>query len=254
VLTGPAVGIQTIWTALDLRAAHTTAGDRRTLNQRRFDALVDLCRDAAPSSPARTRGRRGLRPSVYLFADAPTWAGLADEPVELDGYGPIPPGVARQHFTDATWRALVTDALTGTVQTVADGTYTPSAGTTRHLHAQDRRCGFPGCAAAIWFCDTDHNTPYQAGGATDHDNCGLLCRRHHRLKTFTRWSWRRSADGTIEWTDPHGRTWDRDPIRYLLPPPDEQPDNPDPPQVPEPDPPSTGPPRTPAPEDDIPPF
>jgi hypothetical protein len=255
VLTGPALGIQTIWTALDLRAAHTTATDKRTLDQRRFDALVDLCAQTpAPAAGTRTRGRRGLAPAVYLFADAPTWAGLADEPVELDGYGPIPAGVAREHFTNATWRAVVTDTLTGAVHTVADGTYTPSARTTRELLAQDRRCGFPGCAAAVWFCDADHNTPHDQGGATDSDNCGLLCRRHHRLKTFTRWSWRRTADGSIEWTDPHGRIWDREPIRYLLPPPDEQPDSPDLPQLPEPDPPGNGPPGAPGPEDDIPPF
>src|SRR5664280_3324881 len=46
---------------------------------------------------------------------------------------------------------------------------------------------------------------------------GLLCRRHHRLKTFTTWSWRRGADGAIEWIDPNGVRWDREPIRYLTP-------------------------------------
>src|SRR5664280_2560133 len=46
---------------------------------------------------------------------------------------------------------------------------------------------------------------------------GLLCRRHHRLKTFTTWSWRRGADGAIEWIDPNGVRWDREPIRYLMP-------------------------------------
>ena len=48
-------------------------------------------------------------------------------------------------------------------------------------------------------------------------NCGLLCRRHHRLKTFTTWSWQRGADGAIEWIDPNGVRWDREPIRYLMP-------------------------------------
>jgi hypothetical protein len=48
-------------------------------------------------------------------------------------------------------------------------------------------------------------------------NCGLLCRRHHRLKTFTAWSWRRGDDGGIEWIDPNGVRWDREPIRYVMP-------------------------------------
>ncbi len=72
----------------------------------------------------------------------------------------------------------------------------------------------------VWFCDADHNRPYDSGGCTDADNCGLLCRRHHRLKTFTTWSWRRGDDGAIEWIDPNGVRWDREPIRYLMPEPD----------------------------------
>jgi hypothetical protein len=38
-----------------------------------------------------------------------------------------------------------------------------------------------------------------------------LCRRHHRCKTFTRWTYRRRPDGSYEWTDPGG-------VRYLVVP------------------------------------
>ena len=110
--------------------------------------------------------------------------------------------------------------------------YTPSADLNRQLHVADRRCGFPSCGAAVWFCDADHNRPYDQGGCTDADNCGLLCRRHHRLKTFTAWSWRRGADGAIEWIDPNGVRWRREPIRYLMPEPDPEEALPD---IPEPD-------------------
>ncbi|HET9944192.1 MAG TPA: DUF222 domain-containing protein, partial [Actinomycetes bacterium] len=195
-VNGPAIGVQTIWTALDLWASSTSADDERTLDQRRFDALVDICRlastdaallaassgplessspaGAATGGPTRRRSRRrqgrdrtGLEPAVFVFADAATWAGLADEPVELDGYGPIPAGVARECFTDATWRAVVTDALTGATLSVSDGTYRPSARTRRLLYVKDRRCGFPGCSAAVWFCDADHSVPHDRGGCTD---------------------------------------------------------------------------------------
>jgi hypothetical protein len=241
-VNGPAMGIQTIWTALDLWAAAPTADDPRTLDQRRFDALVDICRlastDAAllgaasPSGPeaaspqgvpagrrSRRRQRRdrtGLEPAVFVFADAATWAGLADEPVELDGYGPIPAGVARECFSDSTWRAVVTEAVTGAALSVSDSTYRPSARTRRLLYVKDRRCGFPGCSAAVWFCDADHSVPHHQGGCTDTENCGLVCRRHHRLKTFTAWRWRREPDGSLEWTDPSGRTWRRGPSAVLL--------------------------------------
>ena len=188
------------------------------LDQRRFDALVTICA-AALGRPDAPAGRAGVRPTVYLYADVATWAGLAEHPVELDGYGVIPAGAAREHFTDARWRASVTDAA-GAVTAVPRASYTPSADLNRQLHVADRRCGFPSCGAAVWFCDADHNRPYDSGGCTDADNCGLLCRRHHRLKTFTTWSWRRGDDGAIEWIDPNGVRWDREPIRYLMPEPD----------------------------------
>ena len=149
---------------------------------------------------------------------AATWAGLADNPADLDGYGPIPPGMARECFTDSQWRAVVTDALTGLVASVSDTSYTPSPRTRRDLFAQDRGCLFPGCPAPVWYCDADHSQPHDEGGCTDPDNCGLLCRRHHRLKTFTGWTWTRYDDGTVAWTSPDRRVWTRPPQRYHLPP------------------------------------
>ena len=38
-------------------------------------------------------------------------------------------------------------------------------------------------------------------------NLACLCRRHHRLKTFTAWTYQRLHDGTYEWTNPHGHTY-----------------------------------------------
>ncbi|MDQ6651007.1 MAG: HNH endonuclease [Actinomycetota bacterium] len=224
-LTGPAPDVAAIRAALDRRAARATTGDGvpdgRTLDQRRFDAMVEICRNDGPADrDVTTRAGAGSGAVVHVFADAPTWAGLVDGPVELAGYGPIPAGLAREHFADARWRAVVTEALTGAVRAVSDRGYTPGARTSRHLDVADRGCLFPGCGASVAVCDADHNIPFDQGGRTDTDNCGLLCRRHHRLKTFTRWSWRRCPDGTVEWTDPHGLRWHRDPVRYLLPPPD----------------------------------
>jgi hypothetical protein len=266
-LVGPATAIAAIWSVLTRRAGLTHPDDPRTLDQRRFDAMLDICRTAGterdlielasipdPGSrgsdvvespdgrasvngdrsataavvggPAGRRGSRkerrrssrtGTTAGVFVFADAATWAGLADDPVDLDGYGPIPPGMARECFTDSQWRAVVTDALTGLVASVSDTSYTPSPRTRRHLFAQDRGCLFPGCSAPVWYCDADHSQPHDEGGCTDPDNCGLLCRRHHRLKTFTGWTWTRYDDGTVAWTSPDGRVWTRPPQRYHQP-------------------------------------
>ena len=250
---GPALAVAAIWAVLTRRTGLTHPDDPRTLDQRRFDALLDICRTAttdqtltqlanprtgptdspdpagpgagdpaAPSPetpvagrrPRRRASRTGTGAGVFVFADAATWAGLAEHPADLDGYGPIPPGMARDCFTDAQWRAVVTDALTGLVTAVSDQTYTPSPRTRRHLFAQDRGCLFPGCPAPVWYCDADHSTPHDQGGCTDPDNCGLLCRRHHRLKTHTGWTWTRHPDGTPAWTSPDGHIWTRPPQRY----------------------------------------
>ena len=90
----------------------------------------------------------------------------------------------------------------------------PAPRTRRHLFAQDRGCLFPGCPAPVWYCDADHSVPHDQGGCTDPDNCGLLCRRHHRLKTHTGWTWTRHQDGTVAWTSPDGHIWTRPPQRY----------------------------------------
>lgn len=219
--TGPALDIVTVWTSLDLRATSrpATEADERTLDQRRFDALVEICREAHTRPGARPR--RGLVPAVHVYADAATWAGLRREPAELGGYGPIPAGIARDHFTSSTWRAVVIDAVTGLAQSVSDSTYAPTSRTRRQLHSRDRHCTFPTCSAAVWFCDADHNVPHASGGCTDRDNCGLLCRRHHRLKTFTTWRWERRPDGTTRWTDPRGTHWDREPVTHDMPPVEE---------------------------------
>jgi len=174
-VNGPAIGVQTIWTALDLHAAATSADDERTLDQRRFDALVDICRLASTDAALQ----------AAAAAD-----GSAD---------PSYPG----------------GAATGS--------------TRRMLYVKDRRCGFPGCSAAVWFCDADHSVPHEQGGCTDTENCGLFCRRHHRLKTFTAWRWRRLPDGSLEWTDPSGRTWRRGPSAVLRLPEVRAIDPPDPP-------------------------
>jgi hypothetical protein len=77
---------------------------------------------------------------------------------------------------------------------------------------RDRHCVFPFCDRDARGCDLDHLEPYvpmDEGGPpaqTSPANLAPLCRRHHRLKTFTRWRYRRLPSGDYEWTDPLGHT------------------------------------------------
>ena len=59
-------------------------------------------------------------------------------------------------------------------------------------------------------CDLDHIDPYISlddggpPGQTHPGNLAPLCRRHHRAKTFGRFTYRRLDDGSYEWTLPTG--------------------------------------------------
>jgi hypothetical protein len=78
---------------------------------------------------------------------------------------------------------------------------------------RDGHCVFPGCTVDARTCDLDHIDPYvppdDGGppGQTRLANLACLCRRHHRLKTFTARTYRRAPDGDYTWTSPHGTTF-----------------------------------------------
>jgi hypothetical protein len=79
---------------------------------------------------------------------------------------------------------------------------------------RDGTCVFPGCTVDARRCDQDHTIPYvpidEGGppGQTSPANLACLCRRHHRLKTFTAWTYERAGPGTYTWTNPHGLTYE----------------------------------------------
>ena len=55
--------------------------------------------------------------------------------------------------------------------------------------------------------DIDHALSWESGGVTSAENLGLLCRRHHRLKTHGHWALISNADGSCEWTSPVGKKY-----------------------------------------------
>ena len=83
--------------------------------------------------------------------------------------------------------------------------------TRRHLGvARVNHCRHPGCAVAAQNCDIDHVRPFDhanptRGGPTTEDNLVCLCRRHHRFKTFSDWTYQLQPDGTLTVTTPEGR-------------------------------------------------
>jgi len=101
---------------------------------------------------------------------------------------------------------------------------------TERVALRDHHCVFPHCtrparrlAPDRHATDCDHITAYDTspepdgpepggspGGATCTCNLAPLCRRHHRLKTHTGWTYTPLTPGTYTWTSPHGHHWIRD--------------------------------------------
>ena len=85
------------------------------------------------------------------------------------------------------------------------------------VRMRDTRCVYPHCGRPAERCDLDHireYVPLEDGGPpgqTSPANLAPLCRRHHRAKTFGRFSYTRLADGSYQWTLPSGRRITTDP-------------------------------------------
>lgn len=100
---------------------------------------------------------------------------------------------------------MFTQPATGAI--VAVDRYRPTAEMRRWLLARDQRCRFPGCGYAARDCDLDHTEDAAAGGPTDLDNLGALCRRHHVTKHQSPWTVERLEGGVFAWTSPTGRVY-----------------------------------------------
>lgn len=65
-------------------------------------------------------------------------------------------------------------------------------------------CVFPWCTRPARACDCDHVVAHAEGGTTCSCNTAPLCRRHHRLKTHSPWTYTVIDPGTYLWSSPHG--------------------------------------------------
>ena len=75
---------------------------------------------------------------------------------------------------------------------------------------RDHNCVFPWCSRPARRADADHVVPFADGGTTSSDNIAPLCRRHHRLKTHTAWTYTMLEPGSYLWSTPHGYQFLRD--------------------------------------------
>ena len=172
----------------------------RSLEQRRADVFTDLLLGSPTTAIESDEGGLGgvsvgdghpapatvAGTEVAVVIDLATLLRLADNPAEIPGCGPVPAEIARQLAADTRWRAWITTTTAAGTQVVATSpsTYRPTAALARLIRAREPQCRMPGCRSQI--TDLDHVTPFPAGQTTP-SNLGPLCRRHHRMKTHSRW-------------------------------------------------------------------
>ncbi len=144
---------------------------------------------------------------LRVSIDLPTLLGLAHNPAELAGHGPIPPQLARELAADADWIRFTTDPQTGELLDLAPRRYRPSRRLAAFIRARQPACTWPGCNQPAERCDLDHNHDFRTGGPTARHNLGPFCRQHHNAKTHGRWHYRRDPDGTGHLTSPLRKTY-----------------------------------------------
>jgi hypothetical protein len=178
--------------------------DMRNKDMKRADALASIASHFLASTIDNvTPHRRPL--TVNVTIDLPTLLGLAENPGELAGYGPIPASVAREIASDAKWKRFITEPITGNLLDFGRESYEPPQALKDFLIARDRTCRFPGCRRSALLSDLDHAQSWESGGSTSLENLGALCRRHHRMKTHGGWSVESFSDGSCLWKSPAGK-------------------------------------------------
>ena len=187
---------------------------RRTLGNRRADALADLL--ITGEIDASGLGV-GMRAEVHVTVPVLTLLGQSgDAPATLEGYGPIDDDTARRLAATApSFTRLLTHPETGVVLSVGRDRYRVPADLQTWLRVRDGTCRFPGCARSAARCDLDHTRDWQHGGATAHNNLAHLCRHHHRLKHQTGWTVAQEPGGVLRWRAPSGRSYSSEPALAL---------------------------------------
>ena len=150
------------------------------------------------------------RAQVLVTVPVLSLLGVTDEPAMLDGYGPIPPSMARRLVADgadSVYRVL-TDPRDGAPLEIGRASYRVTKALRQWLRLRDGKCTFPGCSNPSLDNEADHLLAWADGGTTGISNLGQPCRKHHHLKHGSAWTpTKASKDKPPGWISPSGRTY-----------------------------------------------
>ncbi len=145
------------------------------------------------------------RAQVLITVPVLSLLGATEEPAMLDGYGPIPPSMARRLVADGadSFHRVLVDPRDGAPLEIGRTSYRLTKAMRHWLRLRDGRCPFPGCNNPSLDNDADHLLAWADGGTTGITNLGQPCRKHHRLKHSSAWTPAgASKDKPPGWTSP----------------------------------------------------
>ena len=148
------------------------------------------------------------RAQVLVTVPVLSLLGATNEPAVLDGYGPIPPSMARRLIADGadSFHRVLTDPRDGAPLEIGRTSYRLTKAQRQWLRLRDGRCPFPGCSNHSLDNEADHLLAWADGGTTGISNLGQPCPKHHRLKHGSGWTpTGASKDAPPGWTSPAGR-------------------------------------------------
>ncbi|MGN7202625.1 DUF222 domain-containing protein, partial [Arthrobacter sp. SAFR-044] len=109
-----------------------------------------------------------IRAQVLVTVPVFSLMGVTDEPAMLDGYGPIPPSMARDLVANgagSVYRVLV-DPRDGAPLEIGRTSYRVTGAMRAWLRMRDGKCPFPGCSNNSLDNDADHILAWANGGTT----------------------------------------------------------------------------------------
>lgn len=200
----PAEDVLSIYNTVSTHAGLLLPGEQdRALGQLRADVFRDSLLDGWPGHAKR-------KPSLFVGLTIPALELLTNPDrgiANLEGYGPIPLGVALRLAAKApSLKPILTDPWTGSILDLGRKRYRPSKALRDFLRVRDEHCRFPGCRRPPEMSEFDHIDDWAAGGKTSVQNAQLLCKRHQIYKHVLGWQAVYLGNGSLQWRTPHGVT------------------------------------------------
>jgi hypothetical protein len=158
--------------------------DTRTCDQRRGEALVEICRRAAAAggaAPAATKA------AVYVSVDLDDLRNRTGAGPSLLGGQLLGAETIRRMACDATIIPVVLGSHSEILDLGRARRLFPP-GMLRALWLRDKGCTIPGCGTPPFWADAHHITHWVDGGTTALTNAALLCGRHHTIAHQQGWT------------------------------------------------------------------